>query len=69
MLSAHRQPGKDAVLLEDHAAVGAGAGDRLAVEQDAARVGCTKPATMFIIVVLPQPDGPMTETNSPWRIS
>jgi hypothetical protein len=32
-------------------------------------VGCTKPATMFIIVVLPQPEGPMIETNSPWRIS
>ena len=26
--------------------------------------GCMKPATMFIIVVLPQPDGPITETNS-----
>ena len=27
-------------------------------------VGCMKPATMFIMVVLPQPDGPITETNS-----
>ena len=24
---------------------------------------------MFISVVLPQPDGPMIETNSPWRMS
>ena len=31
--------------------------------------GCMKPATMFIIVVLPQPDGPITETNSRWRMS
>ena len=31
-------------------------------------VGCTNPATMFIIVVLPQPDGPISDTNSPWRI-
>src|SRR6478672_13248853 len=28
-------------------------------------VGFTNPATIFIIVVLPQPDGPMTATNSP----
>ena len=33
MLCLHRQPGKDAVFLEDHAAVGPGAGDRLAIEQ------------------------------------
>ena len=33
------------------------------------RVGCMKPATMFIIVVLPQPDGPMIATNSPSAIS
>ena len=32
-------------------------------------VGCTNPATMFIIVVLPQPDGPMMETNSRSRTS
>src|SRR6185437_3063550 len=32
------------------------------------RVGRTKPATMFIIVVLPQPDGPITATNSPSAI-
>ena len=31
--------------------------------------GCMKPATMFIIVVLPQPDGPITETNSRSRMS
>src|SRR5690348_11581452 len=32
-------------------------------------VGATKPATMFNIVVLPHPDGPMTATNSPSRMS
>ena len=32
-------------------------------------VGWTKPPTMFIRVVLPQPDGPMIETNSPLRMS
>jgi len=32
-------------------------------------VGCMKPATMFIMVVFPQPEGPMTETNSRSRIS
>src|SRR5215510_15604477 len=31
--------------------------------------GCMNPATMFNIVVLPQPDGPMTETNSRSQIS
>ena len=33
------------------------------------RVGLTKPPTMLSSVVLPQPDGPMIETNSPWRTS
>src|SRR5687768_9388320 len=27
-------------------------------------VGLRKPAAMFMVVVLPQPEGPMTETNS-----
>ena len=31
--------------------------------------GFMNPATMFIIVVLPQPDGPITETNSRSRIA
>ena len=29
------------------------------------RVGVSKPATMRSVVVLPQPDGPRKETNSP----
>src|SRR6476620_3717416 len=33
------------------------------------RVGLTKPPTMLISVVLPQPDVPMMETNSPRRTS
>src|SRR5690349_20806582 len=32
-------------------------------------VGATNPATMFIIVVLPHPDGPMTATKSPSPIA
>ena len=28
-------------------------------------VGCSKPAIMRSVVVLPQPDGPRNETNSP----
>ena len=38
-IAAHRQPGEDAIFLEDHAAVLAGAGDCLAVEQDATLAG------------------------------
>ena len=29
-------------------------------------VGLTKPAAMFISVVLPQPDGPTSAMKSPW---
>ena len=31
-------------------------------------VGCSKPAISRSVVVLPQPDGPSSEKNSPWRI-
>ena len=39
MFFSHGQPREDRVLLEDHAAVVVRAGDRLAVDVDAARVG------------------------------
>ena len=39
----HRQPGEQGVGLKDHAAIRAGLGDRLAVEQDAAAVGADQP--------------------------
>ena len=29
--------------------------------------GCSKPAISRSVVVLPQPDGPSIEKNSPWR--
>ena len=32
------------------------------------RVGCSNPAIMRSVVVLPQPDGPSREKNSPSRI-
>ena len=40
---AHRQPGKQRVALEHHAAIRAGSGDRLAVEQHAAGAGRVEP--------------------------
>ena len=45
-------------------------GDLLPVEQDRARrVSACSPAIDHSSVVLPQPDGPMTQTNSPSRTS
>ena len=60
-----RQPGEQRVGLEHHAAVGAGPGDRLAIEQrPRPSVGLSSPATMRSSVDLPQPDGPRMVTNS-----
>ena len=33
------------------------------------RVGSSNPATIRIVVVFPQPDGPSMEKNSPWRMA
>ena len=41
------------------------AGERLAGDHDLAFVGVSRPATRLSSVDLPQPDGPMTATNSP----
>ena len=49
----------------DVAPVGRDPRDVLAVEQDAAAVGCSNPAIIRSVVVLPQPEGPSSEKNSP----
>ena len=61
-----REPGEQAVVLEDHRPVGAGAVDGLAVERRRCRAsGLIMPAAMLSSVLLPQPLGPTTTTNSP----
>ena len=61
--------GKQRVALEHHADVAlVRAAARVmsrAIEHDLPGVGSTKPATMRKVVVLPQPDGPSSATNSP----
>ena len=53
----------------DVALVGRHARDVVAVEPHGALDdGCSKPAISRSVVVLPQPDGPSSEKNSPWRI-
>jgi len=49
--------GNTRILLEHHAAVGAGPGDRLAVQRRIAVRRFIKPATMLSRVDLPQPEG------------
>ena len=44
-------------------------GDVGTVEHDAPAVGSSKPAIMRSIVVLPEPDGPSSEKNSPAPMS
>ena len=59
------------VVLEDHVHVAPVrwlVGHVLAAEQDPAASGSSKPASMRSDVVLPQPDGPSSEKNSPSRI-
>ena len=48
---------------------GPGAADGAAVERISPAVGARKPAIMFSIVVLPQPEGPTTDTKSPCSTS
>jgi hypothetical protein len=45
------------------------AADVLAMEEDPALVGSSKPAIIRSVVVLPEPDGPSIEKNSPSRTS
>ena len=65
----HRAVIEAGVILEDHAAVGAGSGNRLSLAPALRRVvgGCcgVRPAINRRIVLLPQPLGPRTQTNSP----
>ena len=66
-VAAHRQPRKQPVVLEHHAALGAGAGDIGMPHISASpRVGASKPATMRSKVDLPQPEAPIRQTNSPF---
>ena len=64
---------EERVRLEDHAhvaPVGGDVRDVLAVDDDRARRrGGRSPATSRSAVVLPQPDGPSSERNSPWARS
>jgi hypothetical protein len=53
----HREPGKERVALEDHAAVGARASMRRPSSCTSPAVGRSSPATMRSSVLLPQPDG------------
>jgi hypothetical protein len=64
----HRAVVEAGVVLKDHAAVGARAGDRLAWTSTSPVVGgCwgVRPAISRRIVLLPQPLGPRMQTNSP----
>ncbi len=69
MFCAIVEPGEQRVALEHHAAVGARAFDRLAVEQHLPAVGKSSPATMRSSVDLPQPEGPRMVTKSFSRTS
>ena len=72
-LSAHRQVREQRVALEDgvdRALLGRHVRDVVAVEQDPpASVGRSNPPIIRSVVVLPQPDGPSSEKNSPGAIS
>jgi hypothetical protein len=59
----HVLPGQQGVVLEHHAAFGAGALDRGTVQGDAPGAGSTKPAIRFNSEVLPLPDGPRATSN------
>ena len=68
----HAHVREQRVGLEHHVDVPLGrrhARDVAAAQQDAALVGSSKPAIMRSVVVLPQPDGPSIEKNSPSWIS
>ena len=54
-----------AVLLEDERHLLRWAADSLPVSSTSPRVGRSRPAMHLSSVVLPQPDGPTTQTNSP----
>ena len=70
MFCLDRQPGKDAVFLEDDAAFRARAlRSALPSSRTLPLVGFMKPGHMLIMVVLPQPEGPITATKSPSLMS
>ena len=59
-----RHPREYGVLLEDDRPVGTGADDTAPPTRTSPEVGSTMPAITLSRVVLPQPDGPMMQTNS-----
>ena len=61
----HRPPGEEHRRLEDDADVAARAGDGRAAQAGLAAEGGRSPARILSSVVLPQPEGPTTATNSP----
>jgi hypothetical protein len=64
------QPGQQRVVLEHHAAVGAGARrSRGRRSSSTPVVGVVSPATRFSSVLLPQPEWPISVTNSPLATS
>jgi hypothetical protein len=68
----HRQVREDRVILEHHADVALvrrDGVDDLVVEADRPASMLLNPAIMRSSVVLPQPDGPSSVKNSPFRIS
>ena len=68
-----RHVGEDRVVLEDEADVAVARvelRDRDLVEVDlAARSAARGPEIMFMVVVLPQPEGPSSAVNDPWSTS
>ena len=61
-------PGQKPRLLEHHSAIGARPVDRLALKVSSPDETGKKPATAFKNVVLPHPEGPSRQTNSPRSI-
>jgi hypothetical protein len=53
------------MALEHHAAVQAGAGHFAAVHDHMPALASSSPASTLRMVVLPQPEWPMMQTNSP----
>ena len=66
----HRAPLEQPRVLEGHAVVlvEAGLAGALAVDRERAEVGSVRLAMSRSRVLLPQPDGPISETNSPGSI-
>jgi hypothetical protein len=62
-------PGQQAVVLEHHGALRAGAGISRPSQSSTPVVGSVSPAIRLSRVLLPQPEWPISETTSPSRMS